>query len=415
MLVPYSVLADFSQRDWQYVKAITLPAELQDEGLVEVVPDSEVFASSAVGLADLRIITGEGSEVPYKLEVSQEERQRTSFEVVLLDKGYVPGQYTSFVADLGRAGILHNEIEFRTSSRNFRRTAIVEASNDATTWARIAEQTVYDFTVKERGFTTRNTAVRYPESTARYLRLRIADAGEGSIDVSNASVFHVTEKPAREIFWPATILGTSRGANNRTTLVEIDLGTSQVPSHRLALEIPEVNFHRQVDLQASADRESWRTILSRSDIYVYDTPKFVGSNLAVTYPETASRYLRLIIHDEDSPPLSVQGVDVWILSRRLVFNADPGQSYQLYYGNMAARRPSYDIERFFPYLVTEALPEAELGAQAANADFEEKKPPVSERFPWLFPVVIAVAAVIVAVILFGIIRQARKVLPPPSQ
>jgi len=65
--------------------------------------------------------------------------------------------------------------------------------------------------------------------------------------------------------------------------------------------------------------------------------------------------------------------------------------------------------------VTEQLPEAKLGSQATNPDFVEKKPPLSERFPWLFPTVVAVAAILVALLLIGIIRQARKVLPPPSQ
>lgn len=410
-----SVSAAFPLRDWQYVKAITLPADLQHEGLVEFVPDREVFAGSTSGLVDLRIIMDGDTEVPYKLEVSKAERQRTSFPVDLRDKGYIPGQHTTFIADLGRTGILHNEIEFQAPSTNFRRTAVVETSNDGRIWMKVAEQTVYDFTVKERKFTTRDTGVRYPESTARYLRVKIADEDREPVEITNAAVFFVKETMADEIPWPASILGVSRDTSQGTTLVEVDLGTPGVPSHRLAVEIPEVNFHREVSLQASGDREVWRTILSRSDIYAYDTPKFVGSNLVITYPETASRYLRLIIHDEDSPPLSIQSVDVWGLRHRLVFSANPQHSYQLYYGNVEARRPSYDIERVFPYLVTEELPEAKLDPQATNPDFVEKKPPVSERFPWLFPTVIAVAAILVALLLLGIIRQARKVLPPPPQ
>ena len=93
----------------------------------------------------------------------------------------------------------------------------------------------------------------------------------------------------------------------------------------------------------------------------------------------------------------------------LIYN---GYRYKLYYGNTEARQPSYDIERVFPYLVTEALPEVKLGDQSANPYFTEKKPPVSERFPWLFPAVVAVAAIAVALLLFVIFRQVRKVLPP---
>jgi hypothetical protein len=410
-----SAAADFSQRDWRYVKDIILPSGLQPEGLVELVPDSEVFASAAQGLADLRIISNENEEIPYKLEISQEERERTSFSVSLRDKGYVPGSYDIFTADLGRAGILHNEIEFRTPATDFRRMATVETSHDEATWMKIAEQTVYAFTVRERGFTTRDTSIRYPESTARYLRVKIADDGEGSLEVTSATVFFVKETAAREIFWPSSILGTSRDTGQRTTNVEVDLGTSGLPSHRLAINVSDINFHREVTLQASSDRGSWATIMRRAEIYAFDTPKFVGKSLVITYPEITSRYLRLVIHDEDSPPLTVQEVDVWGLWRRLVFDADPQQSYQLYYGNVKAQRPSYDIERIFPYLATEELPEAKLGSQTINPHFVEEKPPVSERSPWLFPTVAAVAAIVVALLLFVIFRQVRKALPPPKE
>ena len=410
-----SVAAAIPLSGWQYVKAIILPADLQQEGLVECVPDREVFAGSASGLVDLRIIMDRDTEVPYKLEVVQAEHQRTSFQVTLRDKGYVPGLYNTFIADLGRAGILHNEIEFQTTSTNFRRTATVETSNDGSSWTSVAEQTVYDFTVKERKFTTRDTRVRYTDSTSRYLRVKIADDGGGPLEIASATVFFVKETPPREVLWLASILDISRDTTSCTTLVEVDLGSPGIPSYRLAVKVSEVNFYRDVKLEASADRKAWKTILLRSNIYAYDTSKFVGSNLFVTYPETTYRYLRIIIYDEDSPPLSIQGIDVWGLWRRLVFSAKPEHSYQLYYGNVETRHPSYDIERVFPYLATEELPEARLSPQVTNPDFVEKKPPVSERFPWLFPTVIAVAAVLVALLLFGIVRQARKVLPPPPQ
>jgi len=415
LLAAYSAAADFSQRDWRYVKNITLPSGLQSGELVELLPDRELFAGAAPGLADLRIIADEDEETPYKLELSKPARERTSFPVSLRDKGYIAGSYNVFTADLGQPGILHNEIEIKISSTNFRRIATVEASNDEATWMKIAEQTVYDFTVKERGFTTRDTRVRYPDSTARYLRVKIIDDGEGSLEITGATVFFVKETPAREIPWPASILDISRDADQRTTSVEIDLGTPGLPTYRLAISTPDANFYREVTLQSSTDRENWATIMPRANIYAYDTPKFVGSSLSITYPEATNRYLRLVIHDEDSPPLTVQEVNLWGLWRRVVFAANPERSYNLYYGNTKTQRPSYDIERVFPYLVTEELPEVKLGPQAANPSFEEEKQPVSERFPWLFPVVVAVAVVIVALLLLSVLRQARKVLPPPKE
>ncbi len=199
MLLSSSAMAAFSQVDWQYFKGITLPSGLKQGDLVELVPDTQVFAGAVTGLDDLRIIGGADREVPYKLEIGRAEQQRTSFIVSIRDAGYVPGSYNIFTADLGQQGILHNEIEIKTTSTNFRRTASVETSADGVTWMKVAEQTIYDFTVKERNFTTRNTRIRYPDSTARYLRVRIADDGEGSLGITGATVFFVKETPAREV------------------------------------------------------------------------------------------------------------------------------------------------------------------------------------------------------------------------
>jgi hypothetical protein len=414
-LASSSVAADFSQHDWRYVKDIMLPSGLQPESLVELVPDREVFAGAAGSLADLRIISNENMEMPYKLEISEAECQVTSSPVSLLDEGYIPSSYNIFTAELGQEGILHNEIEIEIVSSNFRRTATVESSDDGATWMKIATQTIYDFTVEERNFTTRDTQVRYPDSTARYVRVKIADEGEGPLDIVGATISFVKETQAREVPWSSSILNVSRDTDQRTTNVEIDLGTPGLPSHRLTISVPDVNFYREVSLESSIDRENWSTIIRRAEIYAFDTPKFVDKSLTITYPETTSRYLRLVIHDEDSPPLTVQEVNVWGLWRRLVFVADPQQSYKLYYGNAEAQRPTYDIGRLFPYLLTDELPEAELSAQTTNSYFVEKKPPFSERFPWLLPTVVAVAAVLVVLLLFRIFRQARKILPPPQE
>ena len=410
-----TVFAAFSLSDWKYVKPIIIPTSLQEAELVEFTPDDEVFAGAASGLDDLRIITANTDEVPYKLEIKRADKKRTPITVTLRDKGHVAGAYTTFIADLGREGILHNEIEFQSPTDNFRRTALVETSNNRQTWMNVSEQTVYDFTVKERSFTTSDTSIRYPESTARYLRVKIDEEEGIPVEITRATVFHVEETGADEMSIRVTIQDIDQDREKGITTIDLDTGAAGIPSHRLVIQTADVNFHRQVTIQASQDMKSWRTVLSKSDIYVYDTAKFSGKDLAVSYPESTLRYLRIVIHDQDSPPLGIDGIDLWSLRRRIVFHAEPPQSYYLYYGNPDVRKPSYDIEKIFPYLETEDLLEARLGTQANNPDFVEKESPVTERFPWLLPLVIALAVTVVALILLGITRQAKKVLTPPPE
>ncbi|HZA23937.1 MAG TPA: hypothetical protein VFA32_15270 [Dehalococcoidia bacterium] len=63
---------------------------------------------------------------------------------------------------------------------------------------------------------------------------------------------------------------------------------------------------------------------------------------------------------------------------------------------------------------TEDLPVGTLGPQSENPAFSEPPVPLSERLPWLIPVLVAAAAVTLGLLLFGVVKQARKALSPPS-
>lgn len=335
------------------------------------------------------------------------------------DRGLVPGQYSTFVVDTGPQRTLHNAMRLDFSyGGSFLRTATVDTSDDGSQWLRVAEQPIVSVSIPGRGLVARDTLIRYPESSSRLLRVQVDTKGEEPLQVSSAVVLLIGETTTRESQRESTVLGITRDQGRRNTLVDIDLGGPGIPIHRLVLSVSDANFYREVTLQTSPDRKEWSNISSggavTGTIYSYNTPRLTSKNLSISYPEVFTRYLRLVIHDEDSPPLDLLGIEVWGIQRRLVFTASPVRSYQLFYGNPDAPRPTYDIERLFPFLATGGLLNASLGQQIVNVQFVEKKPPVSERFPWLLPLVYFVAAILVAAALLSVVLKARKLLPPPS-
>ena len=408
---PAIVAADFALADWRYAKEVQTPPVTQED-LLELLPDAELYGGSATGLVDLRIIGRDNRETPYKLEIRRGTKEQRDVPVAIRDQGYVQGEYNTFIADLAREGVLHNRMEFQTTSINFQRTAVVETSNDRTTWAEVAEGTVHDFRLVDTVATSRNTAVSYPDSTARYIRVRVLDDGNGPLAITGARVFAIQEELRHEVSWPTTLTDINRGEGLQTTLVELDLSGPGIPTDRLAVTVDDVNFDRDVTLEASDDGDIWRTVHSRAAIFAYDTPRFTGESLSFTYPEATSRYLRLVIHDADSPPLTVADVQVWGVERRVLFFAKPGEAYEAYYGNPKALRPTYDIDRLLGFLDTNDLPVAGLGVQTENPLYEERLEPFTERFPWLLPLVLALAGLLVGGILLSVVRQARKALPP---
>ena len=412
-----TIAADFALAEWRYFKPIALPTGLADGELVELTLDWEVFKDSAAGQTDLRLIRDGGQEVAYQLVLAEGREERESVPVKVRDLGYRPGEYTSFVVDIGEGGSLHNEVEIFTSGKNFRRQTKVESSSNVGTWAVIQEGTeIYDFTVSERNFNAHNTRISYPESAARYLRVQVFNGAEGPLEVTGAGVARTEYNPPGETAYSPSMVSRTEDVDTQSSVLILDSGSQGIPTTRLSFQTRAVNFHRDVTIEVSNDRENWQW-QGEAAVYSYDTPKFVGSRLEVNYPESRHRYYRMTVQNRDNPPLPLEDITLFGVERKVIFQAQPGGDYALYYGNPDALRPSYDLERVLPYFETASLPAATLGAQQVNPAFALPEPPAlpwTERYPWLVPAAVSVAGVVVAALLFGVVRQAKKVLPPPD-
>jgi hypothetical protein len=415
-LVFTSVWADFARQEWAFFKPISLPEEHIHESLIEIVPDFEIFATANAELTDLRIIAAnDQTEIPYKLIVERGERSRSELTVAVSNLGHMSGQYTSFVADLKETGILHNELEVQTPSKNFQRIVRVEAGTDGETWMILEKNAqIFDHTLNERNYTVRDTRIHYPSTTSRYLRIRILDNDEPPIEIVGAVAYFTQELEAQEIDLYATMATREEDTASQSTILVVDLKSTGVPSARLAIITPQENFYRQVGLEGSNDGVKWKWIQSSDVLYAYNTPRFVGNKLSVTYPESTFRYFRLTIRNEDNPPIEIEEIRAHGFLRKLVFSASPAGIYRLYYGNPSIHAPSYDLERIFPYLVTENLTRAQLGPHTTNPIYIVPSRPFTERYPWLLPMVVAGAAFLIGLFLLKLLSQIRRQLSPPT-
>ena len=304
--------------------------------------DREVFLESNHGDTDLRLVAGRDREVPYQLVTLEKAERSTPVSVTIRDLGHVEGEYSTFVADVGASGNLHSEVDIDTGGHNFRRTVIVETSFDGETWA-VAQENgeIYDFTSSDREFRVRHTSVRYPQSAARYLRVKVLNGGEPHLKITGATVYLAEEVAARETDYLPTSVSVTRDEYG-TTRHLLDLGSGGVPISRLSFRSDTPNFYRGAGVEGSDDGEEWQWLGGES-IYSFDTPKFVGSLLELELRESRYRYYRLAVDDADNPPLSLTGYTLHSADRLLRFQAEPNTDYALYYGNPVAEAPVYDL------------------------------------------------------------------------
>ena len=419
VLIALPALANIMDEEWPFYKPVELPGSLSGTGLVEVEMDREVYAHASPGLGDIRVAERAGGrEIPYKMLVESGDHRRAAVAVKMRDLGHIVGKYTTFVLVLESDGALHNEVEIQTSSANFQRRVEIAGSDDGETW-RILKQDgmIFGLTVEERAFTTRDTRVTYPASTAGYLRVRIFDDDEEPLSIQGGVVFFAQQLQPRRAQIPLLITGREEDPRDKRTVLLLDAGSSGFPVNRIDLEIPQRNFHRPVSLHGGYNNLNWFPVQNSKTIFDFDTPKFVGHDLTIRFGESRYRYYRLTIHNEDNPPLPVDGLQGSGFLRKLIFSAEAGKQYKVYYGHPEADAPSYELERLFPYLVTEDLPVAQLGVHTLNPAFSAPStPPVpfTERYPWLLPTIVAIAALLVGAFLATLVRQLGSNLRPPG-
>lgn len=421
LLPAFSAAADFALAEWQYYKPLVLLPELPAGQLAAATLDREVFQNAAAGrpdlppLRDLRVIRDGSTEVPYQLRIADGRAEREIVPAQIRDLGHLPGQHTSFILDLGAGASRHNEVEIFTDSATFGRKTAVEARNAAGgDWVTLQEDAeIFAFAVTERNFAARHTRLRYPESTARYLRIRIINGSAEPLNITGAAVARARERAEQETDYRPAVVRRVEDTESRATVVTLDLGGPGIPAGRLSFTTPAANFHRDAQVAGSNDGNRWE-LLNAAAVYRYSTPQFSDSSREVPFPESRYRYYRLTVANGDDPPLPLEDIMLHGLARRLLFPVEPGADYALYYGNPAARPPAYELERLADYLETDDLSLAAVGAQQANPAFAGHRRPLTERYPWLITAAVAAAALILAALLYGVIRQARGRLRPPE-
>ena len=419
VLIALPALANIIEGEWPFYKPVELPGSLSGTGLVEVEMDREVYAHASPGLGDIRVTEQNGGrEIPYKMLVESGDHRRSAVAVKMRDLGHVAGLHTGFILDLESEGALHNELEIQTSSANFQRRVEIAGSDDEKTWSILKQDgSIFAFTVMERHFTTRDTRVTYPASTARFLRVRVLDDGEESLTIQGVVVFFAQQLEPRRADIPLLITGREEDPQDKLTVLLLDAGSGGFPANRIDLEIPQRNFYRQVSLHGSHNNLNWFPVQDSETIFDFDTPKFVGHDLTIRFGESRYRHYRLIIQNGDNPPLPLDGLRGSGFLRKLIFSAEAGKPYRMYYGHPEADTPSYELERLFPYLVTEDLPKARLGVHTLNPAFTvpaTPPAPFTERNPWLFPTIVAIAALFVGAFLTVLVRQLGGNLRPPE-
>jgi hypothetical protein len=94
----------------------------------------------------------------------------------------------------------------------------------------------------------------------------------------------------------------------------VDLGRSGRLHNCLRITSPTRNFRKTVTVEACDDLKSWRLLKKKAHIFDFSAD-FRARFVAVRYPKSTFRYLRVILDDAGEKPIEIGGARVWIVTR----------------------------------------------------------------------------------------------------
>jgi hypothetical protein len=355
---------------WAFRKPVTVPA-LAQPSFVELRLDADVARDAAATLSDLRLRDDTGSDVAYAVRRRDRVAAAPPRETAMLDLVTTREGTVRFVLDAGADGGRHGRVRLaiREQARNFRVSVRVELADDSRAWRIVREA---GFIYRVEGETkTADTSVSYPSSTARWLRLTVGPEKGRALPLAGAAIV-LGDLTREEDRVPAKLVERDAESMRRTTRLVLDVRARR-PADRVELDVAERTFQRVVLVEAGDDRKTWRWVGSGA-ISAVDVAGVRERLTSLRFPEATARYLRLTIQNLDDQPLTVTGARVFAVRRTLVFEAMPGRTYVLDYGNPRAPAPRDDA-RALSALARDALPTATLGTA--------RTVPVTAPPPWM--------------------------------
>ncbi|TAN47537.1 MAG: DUF3999 family protein [Methylococcaceae bacterium] len=347
----------------------------QQESLLALELDSQIYAASRDDYRDIRIRDDSGKETPYLLEKRVEPHSETVHVV-----------HAGSVLDMRKKGANGIEVILRaekdspptdgftlhTPLNNYEHSVRVYGSDDGKSWTPLVESAaIYDYS---RYMDVRNQDIALPANRYRQFKLVIDQATQTHqaerveltrallagqeqtrseqvqlqsvpLRIDHVDFWHNVSKdlPAddKKFAYPVLDFKATQDGKNHWTVVEVT--TRRQPLTRLSLQISERHFSRRATLQIPI-RQGMETRWQDIGTATIEVLRLglQREQAGIAFPEQRRETYRVLLHDQDNPPLTISGVQAEGNGYRLLFFAAPQQSYRVYYGSETAAPPRYD-------------------------------------------------------------------------
>lgn len=387
--------ADLPPGKWAVSQQIVLP-KLAGPSLVYLPLSDQVLAIRS--LSELRVVRDGHLEEPYRLVVERGQVDQTQVPARMSSLGVSGTERAQVVLALAPEAPEANQVRLALAGDNFRCKVVVEKSADQAQWWQVGTGLVYRH---EQRF--EEAAVRLPIAQYRYLRLTLVRLQGKLPQVEGASVWGQVLVPARTEPVPAAFTVVNRRRDNTTELTW-RLARPARELVRADLAVAEPTFDRPVAIMVG------RPLARTSELVMADTDALrrlrPGDKVQLPLAIGEVKLVQVVVSNGDDRPLTIRSGSLLRLRQGVIFRAQPGGRYELWYDRRQVPQPVYDIQRLPLLTPPSRLPQASLGAVRRMALAPPPPPPWSEQHPVLFW-----AALVGVLVLLGavVLRAMRRV------
>ncbi len=328
--------AAFTPTEWQHRQTLAVAAP----GLVRVDLPAASFDAAGPQQEDFRVTDASGHEIALLLDRPPAPVARTlrpgAFEVKL-DSGA-----TRLLITTGTTAPLA-ALSLETPAPFFLRAATVEISDDNTSWTTL-DQGLPLF----RQWGAEKLTIDLGARSAAFVRVTINDHRASPL-IFTGALLSLNAGPAPALV-PIGATIASRDEFAGETVLTLALDGRHVPLASLGLATAEPLFMRRVTVavrEVNGAVSSERTVGAGTVYRVALDGAPARAQLDVPLEFTPlTRELLVHIHNGDSPPLALDGVQLKRRALNLLFMAPAAGTYTLLSGNAQATAPHYDLAAF---------------------------------------------------------------------
>ncbi|HXN64098.1 MAG TPA: DUF3999 family protein [Candidatus Acidoferrales bacterium] len=386
--------------NWRYYRPIVVSSTGQSP-FVSLEISNDLYSNARPDLADLRVVDDQGRETPYVLRSAPSQALPQPRPAGTMERSVSPGQYSQIVLDLGESQLSHNQATITIPLDNFFDWVEVAVSDDAHDWRVLKDRApIFRFRAEDREGTQ---TVNYPDSVARYLRLRILDPKN---DLRSAGV-SVSEAQAAEARHVSSGLALEPELVEQQTAWRATLPAAGIPITQVRFATSQPEFDRTVTVETSEDGVEWFPV-GRGTIYRFQRDAHSAENLEIDVDRIeGSRQWRVRIINGSNAPLDGIRAELMTTPRALLFRGDSARSYTLLYGQSEAKEPQYDLARTLDAKQLAIAPNATLGGLETNATYTDPRP-WTEQHPFLLWASLVLAAAALGIVALRALRSSSQ-------